>query len=49
MNSAADTVITFALPCYNAADYMDHCVESILEAASDYLDRTQIVIVDDGS
>ena len=27
--------ITFGIPCYNSAAYMDKCVESILEG-SDY-------------
>ena len=40
--------ITFGIPCYNSAAYMDHCVSSILEG-SDYADDVQIVIVDDGS
>ncbi len=41
-------IITFAIPCYNSASYMDHCIESILEG-SNYADDLQIVIVDDGS
>ena len=40
--------ITFGIPCYNSAEYMDHCIEAILEG-SDYADDVQIVIVDDGS
>lgn len=40
--------ITFGIPCYNSAAYMDKCVESIL-VGSDYADDVQIVIVDDGS
>lgn len=40
--------ITFGIPCYNSSEYMDHCIESILES-SDYADDVQIVIVDDGS
>ena len=40
--------ITFGIPCYNAAEYMDHCVESILEGTS-FAEDVQIVIVDDGS
>ena len=40
--------ITFGIPCYNAAEYMDHCVESILEGTN-FADDVQIVIVDDGS
>ena len=40
--------ISFGIPCYNSADYMDHCIESILEGCG-YADDVQIVIVDDGS
>ena len=40
--------ITFGIPCYNSAAYMDHCIESILEG-TDYAEDVQIVIVDDGS
>ena len=40
--------ITFSIPCYNSAGYMDHCVKSILEG-SDFAEDVQIVIVDDGS
>ena len=40
--------ITFGIPCYNSAEYMDHCIESILEA-TDYAEDVEIVIVDDGS
>ncbi|MDE8703984.1 glycosyltransferase, partial [Adlercreutzia equolifaciens] len=27
--------ITFAVPCYNSAAYMDHCIESILACGTD--------------
>lgn len=37
--------ITFVIPCYNSADYMDHCVQSILGVGRDI----EIIIVDDGS
>lgn len=37
--------ITFAVPCYNSAAYMDVCIESILKCGDDI----EIVIVDDGS
>ena len=43
-----EKIITFGIPCYNSAEYMDHCVSSILEGAS-YADDVQVVIVDDGS
>ena len=40
--------ITFGIPCYNSAEYMDHCITSILEGSS-YAEDVQIVVVDDGS
>lgn len=40
--------ITFGIPCYNASQYMDTCVSSILEG-SEYAEDVQVVIVDDGS
>ena len=40
--------ITFALPCYNSAEYMDKCIESIL-AFDDESGDIEILIVDDGS
>ena len=41
-------ILSFGIPCYNSAEYMDHCVESIL-TGSGYADDVQIIIVDDGS
>ena len=38
-------LITFAVPCYNSADYMDRCVESLLPAGPE----AEIILVDDGS
>ena len=40
--------ITFAVPCYNSAEYMDKCIESLL-AFNDENDDIEILIVDDGS
>lgn len=40
--------ITFGIPCYNSAEYMDHCISSIVEG-SNYAGDVQIIIVDDGS
>lgn len=37
--------ISFAIPCYNSAEYMDHAIESILVAGED----VEIIIVNDGS
>ena len=38
-------LITFAVPCYNSADYMDKCIASLLVAGED----AEIILVDDGS
>ena len=43
-----DKIITFGIPCYNSAAYMDTCVQSILDG-SDGAQDIEIVIVDDGS
>ena len=46
--ASTSKTITFGIPCYNSAEYMDKCILSILEG-SGYADDVQIVIVDDGS
>ena len=38
-------LITFAVPCYNSAAYMDHCVRTLLTGGDDI----EIILVDDGS
>ena len=38
-------LITFAVPCYNSAAYMDHCVKTLLTGGEDI----EIILVDDGS
>ena len=38
-------LITFAVPCYNSAAYMRHCIETLLTAG----ERAEIILVDDGS
>nr|WP_272873461.1 glycosyltransferase [Pseudoflavonifractor phocaeensis] len=38
-------IITFAVPCYNSAAYMDHCIETLLTGGPDI----EIILVDDGS
>lgn len=43
--SNVQKIITFAVPCYNSAAYMDHCVETLLAAGDDI----EIILVDDGS
>ncbi len=37
--------ISFAVPCYNSAAYMDHCIETLLACGDDI----EILIVNDGS
>ncbi len=37
--------ITFAVPCYNSADYMEHCIETLLNGKED----VEIILIDDGS
>ena len=44
-----EPIISFAVPCYNVEDYLDHCVESILAGCSEYLENIEIILVDDGS
>lgn len=41
-------VISFAVPCYNSADYMDNCIQHLLDLNSAD-DDVEIIIVDDGS
>ena len=38
-------LITFTIPCYNSADYLDACVESLIPAGDDI----EIILVNDGS
>ena len=38
-------LLTFAIPCYNSQDYMEHCINSILPGGDD----VEILIIDDGS
>ncbi len=38
-------LMTFTVPCYNSASYMETCIESLLPAGDD----TEIIIIDDGS
>ncbi len=40
--------ITFAVPCYNSADYMDKCIESLI-SLDDGAGDIEVLIVDDGS
>ncbi len=45
MSTPRQKTITFVIPCYNSAAYMDACIESILGGGRDI----EIIIVDDGS
>ncbi len=38
-------LITFAVPCYNSAVYMEKCIQTLLSAGKD----AEIILVDDGS
>lgn len=38
-------LLTFAIPCYNSQDYMEHCIESLLPGGED----VEILVVNDGS
>lgn len=38
-------VLTVVVPCYNSAEYMDHCIGSLLIGSDDI----EVIIVDDGS
>ena len=48
MQTATNKTITFGIPCYNSAEYMDHCISSIVEG-SGHAEDVHIVVVDDGS
>ena len=43
-----DKILTIGIPCYNSAEYMDHCITTLLEG-SGYAEDLEIVIVNDGS
>lgn len=38
-------LITFAVPCYNSAAYMSHCIDTLLTAG----EEAEIILVNDGS
>lgn len=40
-----EKILTFAVPCYNSAAYMGHCVQTLLTGGED----VEIILVDDGS
>lgn len=45
MSENSQKLISFVVPCYNSADYLDKCVESILKCPGDF----EIILVNDGS
>lgn len=47
-NRVKSKTITFTVPCYNSAAYMDTCITSLL-ACDDGAGDIEIIIVDDGS
>ena len=38
-------LLTVTVPCYNSAEYMEKCVDSLLRGG----ERVEIIIIDDGS
>ena len=40
-----EKILTLIVPCYNSAEYLNRCVDSLLPGG----DRVQIILVDDGS
>lgn len=38
-------LLTFAVPCYNSQEYMEHCIQTLLTGGAD----VEIILVDDGS
>lgn len=46
--SGSQPTISYAIPCFNSAEYMDKCIESLLATRGDK-DDIEILIVDDGS
>ena len=38
-------LLSFAIPCYNSAAYMEKCIQSVLAGGED----VEVIIVDDGS
>jgi glycosyltransferase involved in cell wall biosynthesis len=38
-------LLTFAVPCYNSAAYMEHCIKTLLTGG----EEVEIILVDDGS
>ena len=45
MSKTNKKLLSFIIPCYNSAEYMERCIDSCLDAGDD----TEVIIVDDGS
>lgn len=42
-------IITFTVPCYNSAEYMGRCIQSLIDGTQGHHDKVEILVVDDGS
>lgn len=40
-------ILTFVVPCYNSAAYMDHCISTLLACGNE--EEIEVIIVNDGS
>ena len=38
-------LVSFAIPCYNSAEYMEHCINTVIAGG----EEVEVIIVDDGS
>ena len=38
-------LLSFAIPCYNSAEYMEHCINTVIAGG----EEVEVIIVDDGS
>lgn len=45
---AEEKIITFIVPCFNSADYMDNCIRHLIDLNT-VEDDIEIIIIDDGS
>ncbi|MCL2882915.1 MAG: glycosyltransferase family 2 protein [Coriobacteriia bacterium] len=42
-------LISYVVPCYQVADFLDNCVQSILAGSAGIAGRFEVILVDDGS
>ena len=45
LNQSRGKILSVVVPCYNSAEYMGKCIESLLIGG----DRVEIIVVNDGS